>query len=94
MRARGDELIELGLRDDHAPSDAPLYDKLAAITFDENKKTAIYKFTNDQSHRTGKGFDPAIVAETQKICELYSELARQIFRSWEGFAAKVTQAGR
>lgn len=34
------------------------------------------------------------VAETQKICELYSELAKQIFRSWEGFAAKVTQAGR
>lgn len=31
------------------------------------------------------------VAESQKICELYSELAKQIiFRPWEGFAAKVT----
>jgi hypothetical protein len=30
------------------------------------------------------------VAESQKICELYSELAREIFRSWEGFAAKAT----
>ena len=34
------------------------------------------------------------VAELQKIFELYSELARQIFRPWEGFAAGVNQAGR
>ncbi len=34
------------------------------------------------------------VAESQKIRELYSELAKQIFRSWEGFVPKVTQAGR
>ena len=52
--------------DFYAPSKAALYDKLVAVKFDENKKTAIYKFTNDQSHRTGKGFDPALVAETQK----------------------------
>jgi hypothetical protein len=34
------------------------------------------------------------VAESQKIFELYSELARQIFRPWEGFVAKVTRVGR
>ncbi len=35
------------------------------------------------------------VVESQKICELYSRLAKQIiFSSWEGFAAKVTQTGR
>jgi len=35
------------------------------------------------------------VAESQKICELYIELAKQIiFRPWEGFGAKVTQTGR
>src|SRR6266436_6306958 len=34
------------------------------------------------------------VAESQKICELYSELAKQIFKPVEGFVAKVTQAGR
>jgi hypothetical protein len=35
------------------------------------------------------------VAESQKICELYSGLAKQIiFRPWEGFAAKVAQTGR
>jgi Phasin protein len=34
------------------------------------------------------------VAESQKIFELYGELAKQIFKPWEGFEAKVTQAGR
>jgi len=33
------------------------------------------------------------VAESQKICELYSELAKQIFKPMEGFM-KVIQAGR
>ena len=36
----------------------------------------------------------SFVAESQKICELYGELARQTFRPWERFAARVTQAGR
>ena len=40
-----------------------------------------------QSHAT-------FVAESQKICELYAELAKEIVRSWQGFAAKVTQTGR
>ena len=31
------------------------------------------------------------VAESQRICELYSELARQTFRPWEAFSAKVSQ---
>jgi phasin family protein len=34
------------------------------------------------------------VAESQKICELYSELAKQIFKPLESFVAKMTQAGR
>jgi hypothetical protein len=34
------------------------------------------------------------VADSQKICELYGKLATQIFRPWEGVAAKVTQARR
>ena len=34
------------------------------------------------------------VVESQRICELYSELAKQIFKPLEGFVAKVTQAGR
>jgi hypothetical protein len=34
------------------------------------------------------------VAESQKICELYNELARQIWRPWERLAADVTQTRR
>lgn len=34
------------------------------------------------------------VAESQKLCELYSAWARQIFRPWEIAAARLTQAGR
>jgi phasin family protein len=34
------------------------------------------------------------VAESQKICELYSELAKQIFRPVQGFLARATQTAR
>ena len=50
----------------HVPSNGSTLEKLNETKFDENKKTAIYKFTNQMSHHTGKGFDPSIVAETQK----------------------------
>lgn len=52
--------------DFHLPSNDSTLEKLNQTGFDENKRTAIYKFTNDMSHRTGKGFDPSIVPETQK----------------------------
>ena len=35
--------------------------------YDKQKLDAIYKFTNDQSHITGSGFDPALVPETKKV---------------------------
>ena len=34
------------------------------------------------------------VTELQKICELYNELAKQIFMPWQRFAAEVTRARR
>jgi hypothetical protein len=34
------------------------------------------------------------VGGSQRICELYGKLATQIFRPWEGLAARVTHAGR
>ena len=52
--------------DFHVPSNRSLYQKLDETVFDPHKKTAIYKFSNDLSHHTGKTFDPALVAETQK----------------------------
>jgi hypothetical protein len=36
----------------------------------------------------------SFVAQSQKIGELYGELARQTFSPWERFVARVTQAGR
>jgi wobble nucleotide-excising tRNase len=62
----------------HSPSVETPYKKLEAVTFDENKKTAIYKFTNDLSHRTGKGFDPAIVAESQKNVRFLLEMIESL----------------
>lgn len=52
--------------DFHVPSADSPHRKLEMVDFDRHKKTAILKFANDLSHHTGKGFDPAIVAETQK----------------------------
>ncbi|MGN6423261.1 MAG: AAA family ATPase [Asticcacaulis sp.] len=63
----------------YEPSAAGLYEKLDEVDFDPLKKTAIYKFANDLSHMTGKGFDPALVAETQKnttyLLEMIAALA-------------------
>jgi len=63
----------------YEPSSAKIYEKLDAVDFDPLKKAAIYKFANDLSHMTGKGFDPALVAETQKnaayLIEMIATLA-------------------
>ncbi|MBI4087846.1 AAA family ATPase, partial [Candidatus Kaiserbacteria bacterium] len=40
---------------------------LKSKQYDAQILDAIYKFTNDQSHITGAGFDPALVPETQKV---------------------------
>ncbi|MEL3891300.1 AAA family ATPase [Ferrovibrio sp. MS7] len=62
----------------HVPSNENLYKKLDKLKFDDNKKTAIYKFTNDLSHMTGKGFDPALVAETQKNTTYLLEMIKAV----------------
>jgi|GEM_PF-426850 len=60
------------------PSGDNPYDKLEKIKettgFDQDKIAAIYKFTNEQSHITGSGFDPALVPETQKVVKYLLEL--------------------
>ena len=61
--------------------------------FSPQKLDAIYKFTNDQSHITGAGFDPALVPETQKVLgelfEMMKEIAPEHFSILE--AATVPQ---
>ncbi len=53
-------------------------DVLKAAGFDEQKLDAIYKFTNDQSHITGSGFDPALVPETKKVVKELFEMIEKI----------------
>jgi wobble nucleotide-excising tRNase len=69
------KLLETFLEFQH-PSTGNLYKKLESTGFDEQKRTAIYKFTNDLSHRTGQGFDPALISETQKNTEYLLELIK------------------
>lgn len=63
------------------PNNDSLYDKLEYLKafFDENKITAIYKFANNESHITGKGFDPCLVPETQKIVKYILEFIKTTF---------------
>lgn len=65
------------------PSGKGNYHKLEKIKdtthFDANKLTAIYKFTNDLSHITGSGFDPALVPETQKNVKYLLDMIEDVF---------------
>ena len=56
------------------PDSSNSYQKLMKINFDENKKTAIYKFTNDQSHITGKGFNPSLISEAENVIRYLLEM--------------------
>lgn len=65
------------------PNSDSTYNKLEKIknttSFDPNKLTAIYKFSNDLSHITGSGFDPALVQETQKNVKYLLEMIQAVF---------------
>lgn len=61
------------------PSSENSYKKMEKLDFDEDKKTAIYKFTNDQSHITGDGFDPSLVPEAQKNVQYLLEMIKTVF---------------
>lgn len=62
------------------PKTCNMYERLQELEFDENKKVAIYKFVNDQSHITGAGFDPSLVPETQKCVGYLLELMETTFK--------------
>ena len=61
------------------PNSNGLYSKIESLDFDENKKTAIYKFTNDLSHIKGKGFDPSLVQESQNNVKYLMEMMKAVF---------------
>ena len=75
----------------HVPGNQSLYQKLEAVTFDANKTTAIYKFTNDNSHFTGQGFEPGLVQESQKnvahLLEMIEALAPQHYEGMKAVSA-------
>lgn len=78
--------------DFHLPSNRSLYRKLEETKFDPHKKTAIYKFTQDLSHFTGKGFDPALVAETQKNTAYLLEMIKEVAPLHYAGLEKLTSA--
>lgn len=49
------------------PNSETMFKKLEKIDYDPMKKRAIYKYVNHESHITGKGFDPALVPESEKV---------------------------
>ena len=61
------------------PNSDKMFTKMEALEFDEIKKTAIYKFTNDQSHITGNGFDPSLVQECQNNVKYLLEMIENVF---------------
>lgn len=61
------------------PKNISTYERLQELTFDEEKKSAVYKFVNDQSHITGAGFDPSLVPEAQKCIKYLLELMETTF---------------
>jgi hypothetical protein len=76
--------------DFHVPGTAKLYTKLNSLDFDENKRTAVYKFTNDLSHRTGQGFEPGLVDESQKNTKYLLEMIEYVApKHYRGMLAAV-----
>jgi wobble nucleotide-excising tRNase len=60
------------------PKNIRTYKRLEEIKYDKEKKTAIYKFTNDQSHITGSGFDPSLVPEAKKVTADLLDMMRTV----------------
>lgn len=63
------------------PNNDSTFKKLEALKdkFDEIKITSLYKFTNDNSHITGKGFDPALIPECTKNVGYLMDLIKETF---------------
>jgi wobble nucleotide-excising tRNase len=66
-------------------------EQLKTDGFDALKLDAIYKFTNDQSHITGSGFDPALVPETQKVLAELFEMMQAIAPDHYAVLERATQ---
>jgi len=75
------------------PSGTSQYQKMEQLKkdgFDPQKLDAIYKFTNEQSHMTGGGFDPALVPETKKVLDELFEMMQAIAADHFGILDRAT----
>ena len=72
------------------PKNITTYERLQELKFDEAKKSAIYKFVNDQSHITGAGFDPSLVPEAQKCIKYLLELMEATFPTHYAYLVETT----
>ncbi len=72
------------------PKNIGTYERLQELDFDDEKKTAIYKFVNDQSHITGAGFDPSLVPEAQKCITYLMELMEATFPTHYQYLVETT----
>lgn len=59
------------------PQGKNFYKKLESLSFDEQKLTALNKFSQDFSHPTGGGFDPSLIQETRNAVTIMIELLRE-----------------
>jgi phasin family protein len=92
-----------------APADVPVSIQTIANAYGDYTRKSIAETTSFVEKLTGvRSLDKAIeiqaefarqayetfVAESQRICELYNELAKQIFKPFAGLLAKATHSGR
>jgi len=64
--------------DFYYPGTGSLYKQLEHVDFNRNKKASLFRFTNDLSHATRKGFDPALVPETEKNVTFLLEMIEEV----------------
>lgn len=70
------------------------YKKLENLKYDETKKGALYRYTNDLSHPTLSGLDPALVGETQTnvkhLLEMIDTVAPVHYKALTDTISRVT----
>ena len=63
---------------DQHSSGKTFHKKLNNLVYDEQKKASLYKYTNDLSHPTLSGLDPALVGETQTNVKHLLEMIKAV----------------
>ena len=70
------------------------YRRLENLNYDKVKKEALYKYTNDLSHPTSSGLDPALVGETQTNVKHLKEMIKEVAPVYYKALTKTIAASR